>query len=310
MESTGSFQAKVNDMSLPNFRPISRAIWAVFVSISLILSPIAYAAETVIPDGTVVYLATLETVVGKKNETAVGDIVRARVWRDVVVDGQILIRGGTPATARVAAIKSRGLLGIKGKMSLAAVETTAVDGTPVYLDGGYNKEGKSRMAVSLGVGILLFWPALFVPGKAAELPAGTVMDSFVMGATTVAVADSKKPTRSINLSSMMSGFTVEVLYDMLADEKKPKFFDFLITTDLDAPTSFVIDVVNNEKVSPISLGVLSTEEDLEDEERAVRANVKIKTLAGQFRKGINTFEIAYVDDGERVAEEVILQIEM
>ena len=136
------------------------------------------------------------------------------------------------------------------------------------------------------------------------------MDSFVMGAKTIAVADSKKPTRSINLSSMMSGFEVEVLYDLLANEKKPKYFDFLITTGLDAPKSFVIDVVNSGEVSPISLGVLSVEEDLAVDERAVRANVSIKTLAKQFRKGINTFEIAYVDDGERVAEEVVLQIEM
>ena len=289
---------------------IPGAITSIVAVFSLILSPVAYSAEITIPDGTVVYLATLETVIGKKNETAVGDLVRARVWRDVIVDGAVVIKGGTAAMARVSSIKSRNVLGIKGKMSLAAVETTAIDGTKVYLDGGYNKEGKGRMAVALGVGMLLFWPALFVPGKAAELPAGTVMDSFIMGSTSVSVADNKRPTKAINLGSVMSGFSVEVLYEMLADEKKPKFFDFLITTDLDAPTDFFIDVINNESVEPIALETLSLEEITEDEERAVRANVKIKTLAKLFKKGINTFEIAYDDNGERVAEEVILQIEM
>ena len=97
---------------------------------------------------------------------------------------------------------------------------------------------------------------------------------------------------------------------MLADAKKPVAFDFLITTDLDAPTDFVIDVINNESVEPLPLKTISAEDNEEDEERAVRASIKIKKLAKQFRKGINTFEIAYDNQGERMAEEVVLQIEM
>ena len=116
-----------------------------FVTLSLVIAPVAYTAEAVIPDGTTVYLSTMQTVIGKKHETAVGDIVRARVWRDVVVDGQIVIKGGTPATVQVSSISSRKIFGIKGKMSLAAIQTSCVDGQTVYLTGGYNKEGKSRV---------------------------------------------------------------------------------------------------------------------------------------------------------------------
>lgn len=287
-----------------------RVFVSFLVTYSLVLAPVAYAADVVIPDGTTVYLVTLETVVGKKHETAVGDFVRARVWRDVVVDGQIVIKGGTTATIQVASISNRKMFGVKGKMSMSAVETTSVDGQTVYLAGGYKKEGKSRMGLSLGVGLLLLWPVLFVPGKAAELPAGTVMDSFTSGSVDITIADSKKPRRKINLGSIMSGFSVEVLYDMLMEVEKPKYFDFLITTDLDAPSEFTIDVINNANVKPLKLKVLSVETDEDNEEKSVRANVEIKKLAKQFKKGINTFEVSYVDGSERVAEEIILDIEM
>lgn len=280
------------------------------VSVSLIIAPTVVFADAIIPDDSTVYLTTIETVIGKKSKTSVGQIVRARVWRDVVVDGQILIRGGTSATVKVSRIKSRGIFGIKGEMSLAAVETTAIDGQTVYLTGGYHKEGGGRMMLSLGIGLLLFWPALFVVGKAAELPEGTVMDSFTIGSVTVATADTNKPTRVINLSSYMSGFDVEVLYEELAKTNKPKKFDFLITAPSDAPDIFVIDRINGKSIEPIELKVLSVVIDEEEEEKAVRVNVSIKKLAKLFKKGINTFEVSYTDDGERVAEEVILQIEI
>lgn len=280
------------------------------VSLSLIFSPTLVHADVVIPDDTTVYLTTLETVIGKKSKTSVGQVVRARVWRDVVIDGQILIRGGTSATTKVAHIKSRFMFGIKGEMSLAAVETTAIDGQIVYLTGGYHKEGGGRMLASLGIGILVFWPALFVLGKAAELPEGTVMDSFTLGAVTVATDESKKPRQTIYLGSLMSGFDVEVLYKELAKEKKPKYFDFLITAPLDAPDKYVIDIINGANVEPIDLKILSTEVDEQEEEKLVRVNVSIKKLAKLFKKGINTFEVSYMNGDERISEEIILQIEM
>jgi hypothetical protein len=277
-------------------------------SISLVfVNTFAFAAVT-IPDDTMVYLTTTETVIGKKDQATVGQIVPARVWRDVIVDGQIVIKGGTPATTKISSLKTRKIFGIQGKMSLAAIETKTVDGQTVYLTGGYNKEGGGRMLVSLGVGVLLFWPALFVVGKAAELPTGTVMDSFTVGAMTVDLPDEKKAMQSINLGSIMSGLSVEVLYEKLKDEKKPKYFDFLITTDTDVPPAFQIDVVNGEEIEPLPLEVLSTESS--DEEQSTFARVKIKPLIKTFKKGINTFEISCVIEDERVAEEVILQIEI
>jgi hypothetical protein len=280
------------------------------VACALSFLPFASFADALIPEGTTVYLETTKTVIGKKKETSEGDIVPARVWRDVVVDGQVVIKGGTPATTKVSSVKNRGIFGIKGKMSIAAVETQTIDGQKVSLTGGYNKEGQGRVGLTVGIGMLLFWPALFIPGDAAKLPSGTVMDSFTMGALTVATEERAKPAQPLNFGALMSGFDVEVLYDKLANEKKPKNFEFMITTDLDAPDEFVIDRINGSPIDPIPLKVISSESDGEDEEKSVHASVKIKTLVKQFQKGFNTFEVSYDDGDSRVAEEVLLQIEL
>ena len=55
---------------------------------------------------------------------------------------------------------------------------------------------------------------------------------------------------------------------------------------------------------------MSVEVNDEDEEKLIRVNVAIKKLVKLFKKGINTFEVSYTDDEERVAEEVVLQIEI
>ena len=136
------------------------------------------------------------------------------------------------------------------------------------------------------------------------------MDSFTTGAVTVALSSDQKPMRMINLGSLMSGFDVEVLYEKLQDVKKPKYFDFMITTDASAPAEFSIDVVNGVEITSLSLEILSTDLDEENDEKSTHARVKIKPLIKQFKKGINTFEIAYGDGEERVAEEVLLQIEI
>ena len=180
-----------------------RILVVLFFSMLLAFMPLAAYSDVRIPEGTTIYLETTKTVIGKKKETSEGDIVPARVWRDVVVDGQVVVKGGTPATAKVSTIKNRGIFGIWGKMSIAAVETQTIDGQKVHLTGGYNKEGQGRVGLAVVIGVLLFWPALFIPGDAAKLPSGTVMDSFTMGAITVASKERAKPSTSITRESIV-----------------------------------------------------------------------------------------------------------
>ena len=245
--------------------------------------------------------------IAKGDNVTLGMLVRSRVSRDISVNGQTLIKAGTPAIVKVSQVKRRNVAGIKGKLALSAVETESVDGQKVYLSGGYNKEGKSRVGWAVGTGLLVAWPLLFIPGSAAELPAGTMFTAYTDGVIDVRVA-SNDTRRRIDLSDMVSGFSVEVLYDELDKVAKPKFFDFLASVPIAAPEKFVIDSINGVEIKAMKMKTVSVDQG--DDEKDIHTRVKIKPLSKQFKKGINRFDISYIDEeGVRQASEVVLDIE-
>ncbi|MCH8135980.1 MAG: hypothetical protein IIB77_08395 [Proteobacteria bacterium] len=274
---------------------------------SLIINSAAFGAEVRLPIDTRVYVETMETLVAKGGRVRQGDLVRSKVWRDVVVGNKVVIAAGTPVIARVDSVKGRSIAGIKGKMTIGAYETESVDGQSIQLSGGYGKEGKGRMALSI-VGAVLFIPLIFIPGSAAEMPAGSVFDSYVGRSFQIEVEDAPK-NRVIDLTSFSSDeITAELLYEKLAQQEKPKNFEFLITVPEEAPRAFVIDRINGERIKPIKLKHQS--EVIEDEEAMINVTVKIKTLIKKFRKGINTIEIAYGEGEERISTEIVVNLQI
>jgi hypothetical protein len=274
--------------------------------ISLLFHTHLYAGSVRLPSGTRVYVETKEELIAKGDRVQQGQSVRAQVWRDVVLGGNLLIAAGTPVIAKVDHVKRRKIAGVKGSMSIGAYETESIDGQTIQLSGGYNKEGKSRMALSITLGVLFILPIL-IPGKAAELPAGTVFDAYVDNSWDVAVGGSSE-VRTVNLSYLDTDISAELLYEKLDAEEKPKYFEFEIIVPEGAPSKFEIDRINSEPIKPISLKNVS--ETVEDEELVVNAQVKIKTLMKKFAKGINTIEISSADSADRVAAKLIINIEI
>ena len=108
-----------------------------------------YEVATESDGSTKIYCELDQRVTSKKKETSLGQLVRARVWRNVVVDGQTVIEAGSPMVVRVSAIKGARVAGRKGSITLEAVTTRAEDGQEVMLDGGYDRSGKGKMGLSL-----------------------------------------------------------------------------------------------------------------------------------------------------------------
>lgn len=261
-----------------------------------------------LPEGTRIYLELLERVSGKRGEASEGDFVRARVWRDVSVDGAVLIRSGTIAQVRVDKVKHAQMFGMKGKLALGAVETKTVDDQIVTLTGGYHKEGKSYAAATTAVTLLLFWPAMFVFGKAAELPAGTVFDSFTVNKIPVALVG-EAATPSISLASLSGeSLTAEFLLDNLKGDKPPENFQIRVSGPPTIPEELVIDTVNGSPVEPLPLMILSRE--TSENTVTLIAEVSVKKLAKLFRKGINRVDVSFQQDGERKAVEAILNAQI
>ncbi|MEM7568382.1 MAG: hypothetical protein AAF337_01170, partial [Pseudomonadota bacterium] len=72
--------------------------------------------ETIkIPADTRILMATKEELIGKKGAISEGQRVRAEVWKDVVVDGRVVIAKGTNAVVKVDFFKRNKIAGRKGK---------------------------------------------------------------------------------------------------------------------------------------------------------------------------------------------------
>jgi hypothetical protein len=269
-------------------------------ALSLLLSLFCatHAFGTDLPTGTRVFLVTEADIVAKKKDFPVGTTIPVRVWRDVIVNGRVLIEGGTEATMRVDSIKARGIVGRKGKVSFGAVETTAVDGQRINLTGGYGKEGQGRIAMTATIGAILFWPALFIPGGVPKFPEGTVIDSYVDGGYQVA-AEEGRPV--IDLSGAAgSTFEVEIDYDALAAQEKPKAFDLLIAHDQPISNEVAVVSVNDSSIEPIPVELVAGSGGVS------RGTVSIKQLSKHFQKGINRFEVS---DGDSGRAEVLVEIQ-
>jgi hypothetical protein len=285
---------------------MTRLAAAVACLASSLALPALTCADVKIPIDTPVYLSTKEALIGKKGQVHVGQLVRCEVWRDVIVQGRVVIPAGTAARAKVDTFTTHKIAGIKGKMTLGALETETVDGQSVRLTGGYFKEGKGRVALSASLSALVAWPLIFLPGKPAELPVGTVFDAYTLQTVDVALDTNSAPP-VITLSSLETSFSAELLYDVLEQQEKPKVFPFRIHAPAGAPDAFVIDRINGEATEAIPLAIESSEAG--DEGKSVVANASIKELTKRFRKGINTIEIAYSEGDQRVGTEVLINIQ-
>jgi hypothetical protein len=266
------------------------------------------ASRSSLDAGTRLFLTLDESVSSARGGGDVGTIVRCRVWRDVENQGVTFIKAGSPAVCRVETVKRSNIGGNEGSISIAGVETHSIDGQNVMLSGGYRKEGGGNKVGVLTVGILFFWPALFIMGGNAELPPGTVFDVSTVNDLKLAAAEAATQSRVINLSGLNQGLSAEFMLDEFLAQKKHNVFRIKVSKDGQLPSTLVIDRVNDKPVEPMSLSLSKAE--TKDGETSAIAEISAKTLAKHFTKGINRFDVSYTDGGERKSAEVVMEIQM
>jgi hypothetical protein len=263
-----------------------------------------------VPLGTKIYCEMGQRVVSKKKEFQVGDKVRVHVWRDVVVDGEVVIPRGSPIDAQVSMLKTSKVAGVKGKLEISANSVRLSDGREIPLSGGYGKQGKSRMALSITLFALVAWPLIFIKGSKAELEPGTLFDAYTDQQFLVAV-ERRAAIPKLNLAGLVdSALEVEVLYQELEGKEKVEALPMRIKVCGEIPASgFLVDRVNGLPIDqPMRLNTGAFEPD--GECQSARATVALKPLVKQFRKGINRFDVCYGGGEERVAAEVVLDIQV
>lgn len=289
-------------------KPVATVAVAALLAGQVALQPAMAADGPALDPGTRIYLALDEGVTSARGDADVGSIVRCRVWRDVESRGVVFVKAGTPATCRVDKISRRNMGGVEGKIAIGGVETRSVDDQIVMLSGGYNKEGSGHKAVVWTVGLLLFWPALFVPGGNAELPPGTVFDTSSVNTLRMQVAEGAPPRR-VDLRALSGdALAAEFMLDDFLEQPKHDTFRIKLAKSGQLPTDLVIDSVNGKTIEPIKLPVKAAK--VSDGEATGVGEIAAKTLAKYFARGINRFEIAYKDGAERRATEVVMDVQM
>ena len=133
---------------------------------------------SIIQSGTTVPLYSTRTIQSK--DLQVGSLVEFRV-KSAILDqnGYVLIKANEIVLATVNSATKAKALGKQGSLSFLIQNIKAVDGqkVPAYLN--LSTEGQNRGGAAIGVGALLFWPALFVKGKEAEVKAGTLINAVI-----------------------------------------------------------------------------------------------------------------------------------
>lgn len=139
----------------------------------------------ILPRRTTVLAVFTQDVTSKKTETAAGDVVLAEVYRDVEVDGKVVIAAGAELKLRVVKAQKRRMLGRKGSLTFEPISVEAVNGYEIPLEGVYMRDGKGRKVATGVLTVLVAWPFLFLHGKNAKVPAGTVFETEVYDDTPV-----------------------------------------------------------------------------------------------------------------------------
>ena len=104
---------------------------------------------------------------------SVGQTVQFRVARDVEIDNMNIIPYGTSVKGIVYQAKKSSWFGTKGRLGIKINEIELPCGVKVPLtNGNIYITGKNRTPLSVLLFLFVTWPACFITGSKAEMPAG------------------------------------------------------------------------------------------------------------------------------------------
>lgn len=153
---------------------------------SLQLATPLWAAARRLPDGTRIAVRTMEPISSATVKD--NDPVTFAVLEDVVVDGEVLIKQGTPVRGTIVDAEAKRRMGRAGKLQYTVNETKAVDRSVIRLRALQDRRGDSNVTsttvttVAVGVFVPVAAPFFLLrKGHDIVVPEGTRIDTFVDG---------------------------------------------------------------------------------------------------------------------------------
>lgn len=132
--------------------------------------------EIVLAAGTPLNVVTAEDI--SSRDARPNDPVHFAVAEDLVINGQVVVRKGTPAIGSVINAEKGGYMGKSGKLAVQVESTKTVDGQPLKLRAAKGGEGDDKTMSTIGLSIIS--PAfLFRKGSEAKIAGGTAITVYV-----------------------------------------------------------------------------------------------------------------------------------
>lgn len=144
----------------------------------------------------------------------VGQNVNFRVSRDVKSDNVVLIPYGTTVKGTVYEAKKSGGFGKKGRLGIRVDEVALPDGKTVPVnEGNVYVMGKNRTALSVCLFLLVTWPACFITGSKAELPAGYELITKVASPVVFTYKNNELVSEILEAKKQKTDTVSDYLYD-------------------------------------------------------------------------------------------------
>ena len=116
------------------------------------------------------------TTEGKK--LRVGHRFQLEVAESVMVNGQVVIPAGSPATGEVTDVRNKGMWGKSGGINARALFVRA-NGQQIRLTGQIDDKGVTGTAGVVGALIAVPIAGFFVTGTSARIPVGAPLNAFI-----------------------------------------------------------------------------------------------------------------------------------
>ena len=153
---------------------------------SLQLAAPTWAGGRRLPDGTRIPVRTMEPLSSATLKDS--DQVTFAVVEDVIVDGEVVIKQGTPVRGTIVDAEAKRRMGRAGKLQYTVNETKGVDRSVIRLRALQDRKGDSNVTstavttVAVGVFVPVAAPFFLLrKGHDIVVPEGTRIDTFVDG---------------------------------------------------------------------------------------------------------------------------------
>lgn len=152
-----------------------------------------------VPAGTLITLELPETISTKGRAYSEGESIAFMVTSDVIIDGKVVVKGGSMGEGIITEYKKQKGLGQEGHIKIVAVNVRAVDGSVLLLSHNeISNSGKNRRPLALGLGLglglglaysggLPLLACMAIKGKPAIIESGYIFDVSTQSNATVKV---------------------------------------------------------------------------------------------------------------------------